>query len=458
MDKLVPPKDRVHFVMDDGYVKLTVGAPGPRLLNMAKALFAKAAAVRLADPDETELYQYGPEEGPTSYLYQLSLFLSEVYSSPKSSSPVKVDWETLFLTTGASYGLELLLEAFVGPMTEAVVFVENPTYFLFSTYLDDLGGCKKIVPLRMQPDGVDVDQLEEQLARHHLEEHSEELEGHRRRRFPGKFWAVYYSVPTFNNPTGVCLSPEKSRKVVQLARKYDILVICDDVYNILDYGASATPEQQQEESSGKVAAVTPRLVAYDHPEDPDYGSGHVVSNGSFSKIWAPGFRVGWIEASKPFVQRLRRFATIGSGNSMNPVIAAIVGTALEQGWFIEHLQLLRAEYGRRMRAVNRVLGQGLPEGFACKYPGGGYFLWVVGPAGFDADRFNQVLMEQERILVLPGSRCRVKAESLVPLDTAETVDSCKNAFRVSIAYYEEVELVDAVTRLCKVLREEMAAP
>ena len=91
---------------------------------------------------------------------------------------------------------------------------------------------------------------------------------------------MFYTIPTFHNPTGVVLSEDKSKRLIQMARKYDMIIVCDDVYNMLHYG--------------KDSKAPKRLFAYDDPNDPDY-KGNVVSNGSFSKILGPGYRVGWME-------------------------------------------------------------------------------------------------------------------------------------------------------------------
>ena len=78
-----------------------------------------------------------------------------------------------------------------------------------------------------------------------------------------KFWAMFYTVPTFHNPTGAVLSPEKSKKLIALARKYDVLILCDDVYNLLHYGPDSKSPK--------------RLFAYDNPKDQDFRVSSVQS-------------------------------------------------------------------------------------------------------------------------------------------------------------------------------------
>lgn len=96
--------------------------------------------------------------------------------------------------------------------------------------------------------GVDISTLEAKIKA--------EYDNRPRDLGNNKFWAMFYTVPTFHNPTGVTLSPEKSQKLIQLARKYDVIILCDDVYNLLHYGPDSKSPK--------------RLFAYDEPSDQDY--------------------------------------------------------------------------------------------------------------------------------------------------------------------------------------------
>ena len=95
--------------------------------------------------------------------------------------------------------------------------------------------------------GVDITALEEAVEREHA---------NREDPGTGKFWAMFYTIPTFHNPTGSVMSPEKCRKVVELARRFDFVVVCDDVYNLLHYGAGSKAPK--------------RLLGYDDTSHKDY--------------------------------------------------------------------------------------------------------------------------------------------------------------------------------------------
>ena len=121
-----PMVDEEHFVTNQGYVNLTIGAPGPKTLSASRKLFREAANVRLSsDHDEidTPLFQYGTEEGPTSFIKELSSLLSSGYND-------SVDPKNLMLTSGASMGFFLSTAMLLQKDKHAVIFVESPTYFL----------------------------------------------------------------------------------------------------------------------------------------------------------------------------------------------------------------------------------------------------------------------------------------------------------------------------------------
>jgi DNA-binding transcriptional MocR family regulator len=126
------------------------------------------------------------------------------------------------------------------------------------------------------------------------------------------------------------LSPclEKCKEIVRLARKFNVLVFCDDIYTLHYYNG----------------VVHKRLFAYDDPSDPDYKKDHVVSNGSFSKIFCPSLRVGWIEAGPNVMRKcLEMSAFTLSCGSLNTFMSGIVTETLRSGKASEHMALVRED-------------------------------------------------------------------------------------------------------------------
>lgn len=174
------------------------------------------------------------------------------------------------------------------------VYFQDPTYFLAFDIFLNLGYTKDqfISVPEEGSSGLNVDILEDYLITHHCDkEHHEEDNNSL------LYDSVLYCVPTHANPTGSILSAEKRRQLVQLARKYNMLIICDDVYDILTYEEGYS--------------IPKRLVAYDLEDSPEK---HVViSNGSFSKLLAPGARAGWIEAGETIIKQVGAWYVINKG-------------------------------------------------------------------------------------------------------------------------------------------------
>ncbi len=319
-------------------VDLRTGAPDKGQLREVKDIFCRAAQEHSRLPRADRLFQYGPMRGPPRFTRELATFLNAGYAS--ALSPVRP--AGLLATAGATSGLWLVTSVLLS--RRAVVFVESPTYFIATHILrSDLG--HRLVPVPMEKDGVDVDVLDRKVAAEKEQMHlrGEDCEegssnGHKR------FWAMFYTIPTFHNPTGVCVSPAKSSRIVDTARRHDLLVLCDDVYNLLCNDGGTPPE---------------RLLAYADGHDGESGLGNVVSNGSFSKLLGPGLRLGWLEACPALIDRLADgTGLLRSSGCMNNAAAGIITAALGLGLVRDHVRHLRDDvYADRFDAVYRVLRQ-----------------------------------------------------------------------------------------------------
>lgn len=157
-------------------------------------------------------------------------------------------------------------------------FFQNPTYHLVYRIFTDVGyDTSQFVGIPDTDTGLDVDYFQRFLETHLSSDDSNSSE---------YYTAVLYCVPTHANPTSSTLSPNKRRRLVELAKKYNVLLICDDVYDLLTFDELAPK----------------RVVAYDL--EADDGKPVVVSNCSYSKILAPGSRAGWIEAPPKIISKL----------------------------------------------------------------------------------------------------------------------------------------------------------
>ena len=381
--------------VSDSKIHLTVGAPGDSLLSRLPAVLQSATSHCMSSQSSQHLLQYGPEAGTVQYRSQLARFLSTHYGDT-------VDSDSLVLTNGATNGLHLVTSCLLSK--HAVVFVENPTYFIAQNIIaNDMG--LSVVPVDMTVDGIDLEELESKILNYQDKSCQEQQDG--------RYWGMIYTIPTYHNPTGITMKKSVGQQLINLARKYNLLIFCDDVYNLLSYN-------NLEYS---------RLKSLDDQQD------CVISNGTFSKIFAPGVRLGWLESPPHLVKKLKGSGVLVSGGSQNNVMSGVMTSMMQLGLLEENLQHCIKTYGDRMAAVAKVLTDNLPSGWSFYNPGGGYFLWITTNVE-DLSSFLQWLEDTKDIVVMGGHLAASKQ------------DCFKNCFRISIAYYEEHILTDSCLTIC----------
>ncbi|KAH8378787.1 hypothetical protein KR009_001366 [Drosophila setifemur] len=391
-------------------LNLGVGAPGTDLLETNCDNFRKATdhcLQREKSDNQSLIFQYGPTMGTFEVRHEIATYFNSMHNDT-------VNCEDLIVTTGASQGLHLLLSTLID--FEGFIFVDEFTYMIALDSMKHFNSLT-IVPVKLNDDGVDLKDLEEKVAQ---------------RRFNSEkkvFWGMYYTIPTYHNPTGILFSPEVCRGIVKLARKYDILVVCDDVYTILHYEEPPTLS---------------RLISYDDRKDSDF-AGHVISNGSFSKILGPGVRVGWLEVPPRLKPVLDKSGFANSGGCFNNYTAGIVRSLFELGLAQKQIARFYGAYKERMLATTEVLQEELPKSCKLVSPRGGYFIWVRIPDHLDARQFLKYSLEQEKIFFIAGPRFSLDGES------------GKQFFRLSIAFYPTEKLVDGAKRLCRALKDYIEA-
>ena len=363
-----------------GVIELALGHPSPALLPLG--LLRKAAEGPLGGADPS-LLQYGAEAGGAGLRRALASFLSGQYGAP-------VDPEELFVSNGVSQALDLICTLFTAPGD--CVFVEEPTYFLALRIFADHG--LRVVGLPTDSQGLIPEALSEEL----------------RRERP----AFLYTVPTYQNPSGASLSEPRRGELLELAREHGFLVVADEVYHPLSYGSPP-----------------PRAFAC------SASKAGVLSLGSFSKILAPGLRLGWVQGPGELLRRLAGCGLLDSGGGLNPFTSGIVASALEEGLVLEHLGGLRREYGARARALAAALGGLLPGGSEVSAPQGGFFVWLALPEGTDSRRLLQ--------------RALGAGVSFVPGTRFSTRGHFGDHLRLSFSYYDADLLAEGVRRLGSVL-------
>lgn len=363
-----------------GQIDLGIGQPDFALLPLE--LLRRAAEVALGEGDPFFL-NYGYEQGDGRFRLALAHFLTAGYGMPVSAAD-------LMITNGASQGLDLICTLFTRPGD--TVFVAEPTYFLALRIFADHG--LQVVGIPITVDGLDLDALEAALAHHRP--------------------ALLYTIPTYQNPSGVTLPLTARERLVALSAAHGFLLVADEVYHLLGY-ATAPP---------------PPLAAWAE-------SGRVLSLGSFSKILAPGLRLGWIQAAAPLLARLTGSGLLDSGGGLNPFTANVVRVVLEEGWQAAHLAHLRQTYGRRLRAMAAALSAQLGDVASFTVPQGGFFFWVRLNEGLDTAELLPTA-HRHQTGYQPGSKFSSQG-------------ALRNYLRLSFAFYDEGSITQGIARLRQVI-------
>jgi DNA-binding transcriptional MocR family regulator len=354
------------------------GKGQPSLSLLPTAALRTAADHFLAQQDAAWL-QYGADQGEAAFHDTLAAFLSRRYGVPVGAS-------ALMTTAGNSQALDLICTRFTTPGD--TIFVEAPTYFLALDVFRDHG--LQVVGIPIDGDGLRLDALQEALGVHQP--------------------VLLYSIPTFQNPTGITLSADRRRPLLEACAARDVLVVADEVYQLLDFGAPPPPPLAT------------------------YGIGRVLGLGSFSKICAPGVRLGWIHGAPALLEHLMLSGLVQSGGGLNPFTSGVVTSLLELGLADVGLDALTQVYARRAAVLCDALRESLPDA-RFVVPQGGYFVWVELPAGESAVELLPIARELG-VTFHPGTRF-VNRELF------------SDTMRLSFAHYDTDELLEGVQRLAR---------
>ncbi|MGY1840017.1 MULTISPECIES: aminotransferase-like domain-containing protein [unclassified Modestobacter] len=321
-----PVRELLALLDRPGVISFAGGLPAPELFDLDGVRAAYDAV--LWGPHARRALQYAPTEGDR----QLRARVAGRMTARGMLSSV----DDLLVTSGSQQGLTLVATALLDP--GAVVLVEDPTY-LAALQCFQLAGAR-VVPVATDEHGIDPAVLAETI----------------RRERP----ALVYLVPTFANPTGRTMPEHRRAEVVELTARHGVWLVEDDPYGELRYrGADVAP-----------------LAAQPGADE------HVVHLGSFSKIAAPGLRLGWLRAPS------RLLPALTVAKQAADLHTSTIDQAAAAAWFAAadveaHLQTLRRAYRQRRDAMVAALPATLPAGSTWTEPDGGMFVWARLPGGVD---------------------------------------------------------------------------
>ena len=299
--------------------------------------------------------QYGATEGYEPLRSQLSSFMK--------TKGVDVDPSGLIVTTGSQQALDLLGKTMISPGDK--VIVEGPT-FLATIQCFRLYGAQ-LVSAPVDANGVKTDELEKLIAEHKPK--------------------LVYLIPTFGNPSGATLSLERRKKVLELAVKYQTLIVEDDPYGDLYFGEAPPPSIM--------------ALSKDVP-----GSRELLAHcGSLSKVLSPGLRIGWMIAPPDLLAKATMCKQFSDAHT-STFSQATAAQYLKSGRMPATLAHVREVYGQRAQAMGAALKRELGDAVSFTQPNGGLFFWarLTGANGKLADANELAKRAIEKLVAfVPGA-------------------------------------------------------
>ena len=376
-------RDILKVTQDPSVISFAGGLPNP-ISFPEEAL--KESACRIIDNEGGKVFQYSTTEGHLP----LRQFVADKYNK---NFGLNITPEDVLITTGSQQALDLIAKTLLNKGDR--VIIEEPGY---------LGAIQafcmfepEFLPVTLEDDGLDLKKLEEALKKERV-----------------KF---AYVVPNFQNPTGLTYSKERREAVCALFDRYDTVLVEDDPYGELRFEGEYMPALKSLDTKG--------LVIY---------------LGTFSKILAPGYRLGWVCAEDEILAKYNFMEQAAS------LQASTIGQMETSKWIDmfdldAHVNTIRECYRKRRAVMLETLAKELPEPCTFTRPDGGLFAWVVLPEYMDAKDLQM--------------KCLAKKVAFVPGGSFFPNGGHDNTLRLNYSCMPEDKIVKGITALCQTIRENL---
>lgn len=298
--------------------------------------------------------QYGGDlKGVTFAREEVARFLSDQTGDP-------LDVANLMLTTGSVHGIDVVCRSLTQPGD--VVIVERPSFFFAINVLRM--SHVELVSVPLCADGIDMDGLQSLIER------------------CGSRLRLLYTIPSYQNPTGLCATADNRQKLVALAQQHNFVVLEDSAYQFLHFDTPAPP----------------MLRHYAHDSD------HVVTVGTFSKLLAPSLRQGWIWATPEQIDLFTRYKSDASASLLT---CELLTEYLRRGLIQGQINYLRGFYREKARRMIDAMHKYLPTWVSWTIPAGGYFVWLTLPEACTASQLRTVVQARGADF-MPGQTCFIE--------------------------------------------------
>jgi len=343
----------------------------------------KDASVHVFENDGASALQYAITEGYVPLRVSILAHMS--------GRGVDASIDNIAILSGSQQGLDLTGKAFIDK--DDVVIIESPSYMgainAFKYYQP------KFIETAMDENGMDMDDLEAKLK------------ANPRAKF-------IYTIPDFQNPTGRTMSLERRQRIVELAEKYEVIIVEDSPYYDLRFSGQKLPPIKHFDKAGKVVYL-----------------------GSMSKILCPAMRVGWVLASEEIVNN---YVVLKQATDLhtNELGQRIISKYLINEDLDEHIVEINEAYRVKRDIMLKILDEEFPKEIKHTCPAGGLFVWLILPDSYDAQEIFSKAMKEEKVCFVPG-------------DTFYPYGGHKNTIRLSFASMRDEQIIEGMKRLARVM-------
>ena len=360
------------------------GLPAPELFPVKEIA---QVSHDLVEKEGQKLLQYATTEGRPTLREKIAKRMTEKYGTP-------VDMNDILITTGSQQCLDFAGKLFLDPGD--VVLCESPSYLGALNAFNAYQPVFKEVPT--DGEGIIPEELDKILA-------------------TTPKCKFIYVIPDFQNPTGICWSLERRKKFIEVINKYDLPVFEDNPYGELRYRGESFPTLKSMDTKGLVSFL-----------------------GTFSKIFCPGLRLGWIAGPHTIVEKfvmIKQSADLHTSNFDQGVADAYMDTYDLDAHVKEIVEL----YGHRRDLILKTMEEEFPECVEFTRPDGGLFLWVTVPEGVSARKVFDKCIEQKVAAVI--------GDAFYPNDKTD------RSLRVNYSCMPDDKIVEGVKRMARAIKECM---
>ena len=374
-------REILNISSQPGVISFAGGLPAPEMFPIDEM---KVAAEKVLDEFKSSSLQYSLTMGVPA--------LREAIAQRETEKGTDTKPKNILITSGSQQGISLASNAFIDPGD--YIITEYPTYV--GAILSFDFNRAKYATVEMDHDGMLTDQLEEKI-----------------KKYKPKF---IYVVSTFQNPTGITMSMERRKALIDIATKYNVPILEDNPYKDI------------------------RFFGKDVPSLKSLGGDIVISLGTFSKICAPGLRIAWVKGHPSI---LRKFEKIKQGADMQPntFTQMMINDFIRSGKIDTHIEKLKVNYGEKCKLMLDEMEKQFPSEFTWTKPEGGLFLWCELLESMSASKLLPKAIEK-KVAYVYGA----------PFFPDRKGD---NTFRLNFSNASHENIIEGIKRLGEMFKENM---